>query len=204
MTRRLIWLAAAALMVVIGHALDGYAYREWVWSAPADRDWGRLLRVLGFAPTWGVVALGFWLEGRGRSSRDRPDPAVVTAQALVFAVVLGGIASEAAKLLIRRERPADAGGLYQFRAFDVDPFSTSRLGLPSGHTTVAFAGAGALAARYPRAAPLLFAVAAGCGLTRVFAQAHFLSDVVVGALGGGTIGRLVARRVAAAADEKRQ
>lgn len=198
MNQRVFLILAAAAAIAAAHGLDGYAYREWVWAAPAERDWGRLLRVLGYAPTWLVVALVLWLQGRGREESGRPT--VVSARALVFAVVLGGIVSEVAKLLIRRERPNVADGAYHFRAFDVDPFSTSRLGLPSGHTMVAFAAAGALCQRYPRAAPVLLALAAGCGLTRVFAQAHFLSDVVVGALAGGALGRWVARRVAREAE----
>lgn len=197
MNQRVFLILAAVTAIAAAHGLDGYAYREWAWAAPAERDWGRLLRVLGYAPTWLVVALLLWLQGRGQEPSGRP--LVVSARALVFAVVLGGIVSEAAKLLIRRERPNVADGAYHFRAFDIDPFNTSRLGLPSGHAMVAFAGAGALSQRYPRATPLLLALAAGCGLTRVFAQAHFLSDVVVGALAGGTLGRWVARRVASEA-----
>ncbi len=52
-----------------------------------------------------------------------------------------------------------------------------------------------------RAAPVLLALAAGCGLTRVFAHAHFLSDVVVGAIGGGWLGNVIAGRVAEKAKE---
>jgi membrane-associated phospholipid phosphatase len=47
---------------------------------------------------------------------------------------------------------------------------------------VAFGGAAMLAYCYPRTRWVWFTLAAGCGLTRVLARAHFLSDVVVGAL----------------------
>jgi hypothetical protein len=60
---------------------------------------------------------------------------------------------------------------------------------------VAFAGAAALGRRFPRAAPILYGLAAGCGLTRVFAQAHFLSDEVAAGFGGTVTGRWVAGRV---------
>jgi undecaprenyl-diphosphatase len=198
--RRWLLAALAVVGIVAAHLLDGWAYRELRWPAAADRDWGRLLRILGFAPTWLAIALMLWLEGRaapaatGQSLR-------ISAKGLVIAVLIGGIASEVAKLLIRRERPNVTDGLYQFRGFDIEPFSTSRLGLPSGHTMVAFSGAGALGRRYPRAAPVLLALAAGCGLTRVFAHAHFLSDVVVGAIGGGWLGSVIAGRVADKAKE---
>ncbi|MFN0181798.1 MAG: phosphatase PAP2 family protein [Gemmatimonadales bacterium] len=199
-SRRWLVVALGLGVIVVAHLLDGWAYRELRLPAAGDRDWGRLLRVLGFAPTWLAIALMLWLEGRaappptGQSLR-------ISAKGLATAVLIGGIASELAKLLIRRERPNVTEGLYQFRDFTVDPFSTSRLGLPSGHTMVAFSGAGALGRRYPRAAPVLFALAAGCGLTRVFAQAHFLSDVVIGAIGGGWLGSVIAGRVADRAKE---
>ena len=61
-------------------------------------------------------------------------------------------------------------------------------------TYAALAGATVLARRYPRTTPLLLALAAGCGLTRVFAHAHYLSDVVAGALGGSAIGWRAGRR----------
>jgi membrane-associated phospholipid phosphatase len=55
------------------------------------------------------------------------------------------------------------------------------MGLPSSHTLVAFAGAFALARLFPRARWVFYALAAGCGLTRVMATAHYLSDTVVAA-----------------------
>jgi membrane-associated phospholipid phosphatase len=193
MTRRqAVALAAAVGAVVLAHLLDRWAYANVVLPSAADRDWGRLLRILGFAPTWLAVAGLFWLESRrGEDGRELR----VTAQALVLAVAVCGVLSEVVKLLVRRERPSATADLYQFRPFEVDPFSSRGLGMPSGHTTVAFAGAGALSRRYPRAAPLLLALAAGCGLTRVWAQAHFLSDVVAAAVGAGWLGSAIAGRL---------
>ena len=48
--------------------------------------------------------------------------------------------------------------------------------------------ASALSRRFPRIAPLLYLLAAGCGLSRLMAQAHYLSDVVAGAVGGTLVG----------------
>ena len=194
--RRYVLAGLALVAILAAHGFDEWAYRTLPWPAAGDRDWGRLLRVLGFAPTWLVIALAFWLEGRGRSNpADRR--AVVSAKSVVVAVLIGGVVSELVKLVIRRERPNLNDGIYQFRTFGDDPFNSSPLGMPSGHTMVAFSGAGALSRRFPRAAPIILALAAGCGLTRLFAQAHFLSDVVAGAIGGGWLGWVVAGRIAA-------
>lgn len=195
MPRRLAVVLVAGAGIAGAHLLDGWAYQHLAWPAAGDRDWGRLLRVLGFAPTWLVLALLLWLEGRSRP-QGSGRPLISSARAVVAAVVVGGIMSEVAKLLIGRERPNVAGGLYQFRTFDLDSLNTASFGMPSGHTMVAFSGAGALSRRYPRLAPVLLALAAGCGLTRVFAQAHFLSDVVAGAVAGGWISGPITRWVA--------
>jgi membrane-associated phospholipid phosphatase len=185
-------LAAAGVAITAAHWLDPWAYQHWSIPSVGEKDWGRMLRILGFVPTWALIAAAFWLESR--VARQSQPELVVTAKAVLMAAVVGGLASELAKLLIRRERPNVAAGLYHFRGFDLQPFNTSPLGMPSGHTMTAFAGASALGRRYPRAAPLLLALAAGCGLTRIFAQAHFLSDVVAGAVGGGWIGSAIATR----------
>jgi membrane-associated phospholipid phosphatase len=55
------------------------------------------------------------------------------------------------------------------------------MGLPSSHALVAFAGAFALARLFPRARWVFYLLALGCGLTRVLATAHYLSDVIVAA-----------------------
>ncbi len=188
-------ILAALVLLLAAHGLDGWAGSALRRPSANDRDWGRLLRILGYAPTWLVIAALFWLQSRARS--DRPEIAsdlAQTGRAILVAVAVGGIMAEVAKLLIRRERPGGDFASYHFRDFASAPWSTKNLGIPSSHTMVAFAGAAALGRRFPRTAPVLLALAAGCGLTRIFAQAHFLSDVVAGAVGGGAVGWWAGRR----------
>lgn len=191
------WLPilAAVGLLLAAHGLDPWAGSALRLPSANDRDWGRLLRIMGFAPTWLVIAALFWLQSR--TGTDRTETAADLAQtgrALVLAVAVGGILAELAKLVIRRERPDGDFLSYHFREFASAPFSTKNLGMPSSHVAVAFAGAATLGRRYPRTAPVLLALAAGCGLTRIFAQAHFLSDVVGGALGGSAVGWWAGRR----------
>lgn len=187
-------LAVAGLALAAAHVLDWLVYPGLHVDGVNERDWGRLLRVMGYAPTWLAMAGAFWLEGRG-SGTPAGDDSRATARAILLAVIVGGLAAEALKLLIRRERPNAEAGSYIFRGFADDPLSTRNLGMPSSHAMVAFAGAAALARRYPRAAPVLYGLAAGCGVTRVLAQAHFLSDVVAAAIGGTAAGWWAHRRV---------
>ncbi len=192
---RFLPVLAGAMLLLVAHLLDPWAVHALRLPSANDRDWGRLLRILGFAPTWLAISGLFWLESRGQAGQPaRAADLARTGRDIIIAVAVGGILAEVAKLLIRRERPTTEFLGYQFRAFADAPFTTKSFGMPSSHVAVAFAGAAVVGRRYPRTAPLLLALAAGCGLTRIFAQAHFLSDVVAAALGGWAVGWRTGRR----------
>jgi membrane-associated phospholipid phosphatase len=53
---------------------------------------------------------------------------------------------------------------------------------------VAIAGMTIAARLFPRAKWVFYALAWGCGLTRILAHAHFVSDVTFGALLGWAVG----------------
>jgi membrane-associated phospholipid phosphatase len=148
-----------------------------------DQDWARFLRVMGFLPTWFVAALALYIQTRPT------DPVRATRRAWYLAVAptAAGLLAEILKLLLRRERPEANAGLYGFRAWSDQPFSTVGLALPSSHTMVAFGAATALARLFPRARWLWFTLAIGCGVTRILSRAHFLSDVALGAVMGWTV-----------------
>ncbi len=158
--------------VVVAHLLDPWAWQNLVDPEIYENDRGRLLRVIGYYPLWIALAVALYLETRDRG------------RALFLGLTpgIGGLAAEVLKLLLRRERPRAHDGMYFFRDWGERTFSTSGLALPSSHALVAFAGAFALCKLYPRAWPIWLALAVGCGLSRVLAHAHFLSDVVVAAL----------------------
>ncbi len=183
--QRTIWLVGCVLVFgALPMLADKWVYDHGYIANVYDRDWARLLRVMGFAPTWGVVALAMWLH-------ERPEAAArASARAwyLVTATLAGGLLAEILKLLLRRERPMVNDGFYGFRAWSDHPFSTSGLAWPSSHTMVAFAAATAMARLFPRARWVWYSLAAGCGITRVLAHAHFLSDVTLGMLFGWCVG----------------
>ena len=71
-------------------------------------------------------------------------------------------------------------------------------GFPSGHTTTAFAVAAALSHAIPSGRRLWVGAAAGVGTSSVLLNAHFLSDVLGGALIGwwaGQAGQALVRRL---------
>jgi membrane-associated phospholipid phosphatase len=172
------WIVGGCVVSLVATALDPWVYQHVVWARVYETDWGRMLRMMGYWPTWMVVAVALWRDGQ---------PTVLAAWRawlLVVAVTGTGLVGELVKLLIRRERPNAHGGASVFRPFTDHPFSTAGLSTPSSHALLAFAAAATLARLFPRTAVMWYALAVGCGVTRLLAQAHFLSDVVLGALLG--------------------
>ena len=163
---------------------DRWIYDHWHDPKLYDRDWARLLREMGWFPTWVIAAVALWLQQR----KTDPITAKRHALGLLFAPALAGIVCEVLKLVIRRERPEINGGDYGFRGWDDQPFSTVGLAMPSSHTMVAFAAATMLARIFPGAHWVWYVLAAGCAATRVYSHGHFLSDVMVGGLFGWSIG----------------
>ena len=90
------------------------------------------------------------------------------------------------KPIFRRRRP------HIGRDILVVGIRTTDASFPSGHAASSFAGATALAAFYPKTAPLVFTLAAGVGASRVHLGHHFPSDVLVGAGIGVASGALIA------------
>src|SRR5207248_1203517 len=80
------------------------------------------------------------------------------------------------KPVFRRNRP------HVGRDVLVVGIRTTDASFPSGHSASSFAAATALAAFYPKSAPLVFGLATGVGLSRVHLGHHFPSDVAVGRL----------------------
>lgn len=180
----------AALLVAIAafalaSALDSFAYQTIASEKTNRHDWARMLRVLGYWPTWLVMALAAIMIDRKATSfawplTDRWTRAVVLTLSTTFA----GLTAELLKLVFRRLRPLVTEGEYVFRAFTDLPLSTKNLGLPSSHVAVAFAGAYILAWLAPSARWVFFGLAFGCALERVLVRAHFVSDAAAGAIIG--------------------
>lgn len=169
---RVIIVATAA--IVVAHLADAWAWRDFVSPGVYDHDLGRMFRVVGYLPLWLLLAVALWLVTR--DSR----------RGLLLALVptAGGLLAEVLKILLRRERPGLHNGEYFFRPYADHLIATRDLGLPSSHALVAFSAAWLLCRFYPRGWPVWLLLAAGCALSRVQAQAHFLSDVTVAAVAG--------------------
>jgi len=186
--RTLLFLAIAAAAFAIATPLDPWIYHHVSMPNVYEKDWGRALRTMGYWPLWIIVAIAFWLHGR---------PSAIAAWrgwSLAFSVSAAGLLCEVLKMLARRERPGAHDGAYAFRPYSDHFFNTSGLGLPSSHAFLAFAASATLARLFPRTACIWYALATGCAVTRLLAGAHFLTDVVAGAVLGIVVASLVDRR----------
>ena len=166
------FVVLAVVLVGAAMLLDQWAYHHINYSAVYDHGAGRMFRTMGFWPFWLLAAAALALAG-GRAR---------VAWLLALVPGVSGLVGELLKMLIRRERPGLHDGAYVFRPFGDQPFATSRFGLPSSEVMVAFGAAWLLCRVYPRAWPVWLGLAAGCAVTRLMVQAHFLSDVTTGAV----------------------
>ncbi len=176
------FLVTATVLLILAHLLDSWAYRHLVNHDVYNHDWGRLLRVMGYLPTWLLAAGAMAMLLTGRSAARGLGQTLKPAILLALAPALAGLVAEVLKILIRRQRPEAGDGQYLFRPWSEKTFSTSGLGAPSSHAAVAFGAAFILCRLYPRAWPVWLLLAGGCAWTRVQDQAHFLSDVTIAAV----------------------
>jgi membrane-associated phospholipid phosphatase len=154
-----------------------------------------------------LTVAGLALYGIGRVSRapTLTDMSFHTAEA----VVIASIVSQIIRLPLGRERPlveSNRGAKpFVFRPFKGAPFtgpnSRNYRAFPSIHSASGFAAAsvlsGEVATRWPDArwyvSPLLYGLAATPGLSRMYMNQHWASDVLMGAFIGVVAGQKVVR-----------
>ncbi len=113
-----------------------------------------------------------------------------SALAFLISLAIGSAILHTMKTVLGRRRPRDELelGLYGFKPFGLNFRYDS---FPSGHALTIFCVAVVLAGTLPALAFLWFAIALYLALTRALLNAHFLSDVLVGA----AIGLITTREV---------
>ena len=177
-------VATVTLLFVIAQPADQWIFHHFAYPGIYEHAWGRMLRVAGYVPLWGLIALALVLHAWVPRLRRTLLQSSRRGLLLFWSAALGGTAAELLKLTLRRERPNLTDGAHVFRPWGDGPFSTAELGLPSSEAAVAFAAAAMLARLFPETAVLWYGVAAGCALSRVASGAHFMSDVVLAAAVG--------------------
>jgi membrane-associated phospholipid phosphatase len=178
------YAATLILLFLIAQLSDQWIFHHFRFRGIYDGGWGRMLRLAGYLPLWSIVGLALVLHDWVPRALPTLRRASRRGLLLFWSAALGGIIAERLKIAVRRERPGLANGVHVFRPWSEQPLSTAQLGLPSSEVAVAFAAAAALARLFPDTWLLWYAIAVGCALTRVASGAHFMSDVILGALVG--------------------
>ncbi|HMK38785.1 MAG TPA: phosphatase PAP2 family protein [Bacteroidota bacterium] len=108
------------------------------------------------------------------------------------AILIAGTITTVTKVVVGRARPYTGAGHMAFRPFSINDDYAS---FPSGHTTVAFAFSGVLAARLDNvwASIGLYGLATATGLSRMYTDEHWFSDVVFGAILSVSVSRSLVR-----------
>lgn len=102
---------------------------------------------------------------------------------LVIAISTSGLINMLIKWIAGRNRPINLfnQGVFGFNYFEIGYELNS---FPSGHALTAFSLAAALSILFPRCSVFAFIAATAIALSRVMITAHYLSDVVAGAMIG--------------------
>lgn len=190
-------LAASALLIPFDSKIV-----EWK-GIPAFRNSPGVHRTLSATAFLGgpgtLIASGaFYVAGRVAKNRNL----ATDGEAALEAAAVGGVMTFLVKGIAGRARPlvdsTRADDFALFRGFHADDLYRS---FPSGHTTVAFAFATALATRLSHrhdaaaswAGPAAFTLATFTGVSRIFYHDHWFSDCLAGAAIGTVSGLAVAR-----------
>jgi membrane-associated phospholipid phosphatase len=175
--------ALSAALIILSSALDR-PLAHWVNSLMLEEalaSWPVKL-IKKFGQFWTIAAIAVAVALAHRFG--------VRAGAFLLMTGIVGLTANLLKWAIGRTRPFKLeADLEQALPFSLQPFRGSlpgileqtNLAFPSGHTTVAFAAAAALAILLPKWRLAFYAVAALVAVQRVMANAHWLSDTVAAA-----------------------
>src|SRR5215208_3140213 len=142
----------------------------------------RIVSYAGSVYGLGAVAMTFYLAGRKRSDDRARETGILSAEALINSMIVGG----ALKEITQRARPLDGRERSEF--FDGgDSF-------PSGHSMQVWSVATVIANEYHDRKLIkvaAYGIAGAVSVARFTEHKHYLSDVLVGSAAGYAIGRYV-------------
>ena len=144
-----------------------------IYDAPPRSEpiWTAMEVTTEFGHYRSVMGISILLMAYGNEDRQN------TGRLLSSAYLSTGLLTYGIKRLVRRKRPLDE--------------MLGNPAMPSGHASIAFSAATILGYQYPKWRIPLYIGAGLVGFSRVYLGRHYVSDVLVGAAIGTTMGVLV-------------
>jgi membrane-associated phospholipid phosphatase len=176
------WLLPLAATTGVLIATDRHTM-TLIHSDVANRNRASLISDAGLAVFAGAGAVAY---GFGQFTHDEhaQETGILSAEAVADSLLV----AEALKIVTSRQRPETSSGQGLF-----DRASALGSGFPSEHAAFAWSAAAILAHEYP--GPVMqwgaYGLASLVSLSRVAAEKHFPSDILIGAAAGYLIGRFV-------------
>ena len=178
--------------LIVGITLCGLSFLcdqavvEWV----KGHEWISLKSIAGFLSKWGdgpalmlFVGLGF-----GLASLTRSRVACKVLLCMMIAATISGALVNSVRLFTGRARPSNTEAMQEWnglwRGRESLLLNSQYHSFPSGHTGVAFGLFGVLLFADRRHGWWALLAATAIAWSRVYSNAHYLSDVMVGALLG--------------------
>lgn len=195
-----VFAVATVAALPLDRALAGAAQASVLQHSAPLRQTATLFRVLGDPGTL-VVTVGTYGVGRVLHTPGVADAGLHATEA----VIVSGAVTAALKLVVGRARPYVVGDsdAFDFRAGRGTGGFTA---FPSGHTSAAFAVASAFSAEFSHSryalrhtttarmvSPVLYGAATLVGLSRMYNDKHWASDVMAGAAIGTVSGLALVR-----------
>lgn len=156
----------------------------------APNDSRVMLEIERFGKEYSLVMLGgFYLAG---VLEDDEKAKAVAGDGLSSIIIASGIIMPAIKYVTGRSRPRDNDGTAHLHWFSKG-YPTSNSSFPSGHATQAFALAAVFSNHYDETWVTWssYTLASLVGVARSYHDAHFVSDILAGALIGTLVGKSV-------------
>ena len=108
----MLFTGTLVLLFLIAYVSDQWIFHHFTFPGVYDRGWGRMLRLAGYFPVWGIVALALVLHDWVPRTLTTLRQASRRGLLLFWSAALGGIVAEVLKLTLRRERPGLTDGLH--------------------------------------------------------------------------------------------
>lgn len=187
--KKAIYILIPIIILLVLFALD-HQIRSFVKINIKSAEWETLVQTLnkfGDGGVQAVIAIILMLAGYF----NKNDRILRTGKFGLIAIIFAGIIVQIIKFTIGRPRPTltDAG-ISNFGPSITIGFDS----FPSGHTASSFALAAILSSAYPKGRYIFYSIAAIAGLSRIYLDSHFASDVFAGAILGIGIGWLAYKR----------